>query len=420
MTVGLNFLSACIEHDSIDTLRSVTEEWFVGQDELNAYRAILGHIREYRIMPSFETLDELPIVDLPETTEPTSFYFNQLRDRKLYNDLRTPFNQLRQSLIDRNRETTVDIVNGMRRIVAEEPANRNRLVGGAEGARAVLEDYEYAHNFPGIRGVTTGWYTLDLQTYGYQNGDLIIWVARPEMGKTYLLVRQFYSAWLAGHRVLFLSMEMPDISIYRRVAAFELGINPTYIRNGELSTHQYDRLQDLHTRLDNDDRMHVHSGNFDRTTDTLADLINEIDPAIVYVDGMYLLRPITAGRGAGRYERVAFVTDELKHMTLQFNKPIVCTTQFSRQSGTGGAQGSLENIGYTDAISTHSSLVFSIQNEGSEQVKRINTLKGREGEEVDFCINYTFSPFDMDERPVEVSIQDQMINEPEDEDPNDY
>lgn len=105
-----------------------------------------------------------------------------------------------------------------------------------------------------------------------------------------------------------------------------------------------------------------------------------------------------------KIEKVSEVFDNLKQMTLAHNIPVVVTTQFNRQAGKKGKDGSLENIAFTDAISTHSSLVLSLtEAKGSsaeiKKKRKISFLKGREGEAGDFEINFNFAPIDFSEIP---------------------
>jgi hypothetical protein len=64
----------------------------------------------------------------------------------------------------------------------------------------------------------------------------------------------------------------------------------------------------------------------------------------------------------------------------------------------------MENIGYTDAIGTHSSIVVGIK-EGrppyQDSRRILELMKGREGERGEFDINYNFAPMDFSEIPLE-------------------
>ena len=86
-------------------------------------------------------------------------------------------------------------------------------------------------------------------------------------------------------------------------------------------------------------------------------------------------------------------------MKLRQNKPIVVTTQMNRDAGAGGKSGSLETLGYSDAIGTHSSIVMQIKpwphyatcglpHFVHAEARVIETLKGREGPIPPFGIVY--------------------------------
>jgi hypothetical protein len=113
-----------------------------------------------------------------------------------------------------------------------------------------------------------------------------------------------------------------------------------------------------------------------------------------------------------KIERVSEVFDDLKRMTIAHSIPVVVTTQFNRMAGKKGKDGSLENIAFTDAISTHSSLVISLsEGEGDAATKRnqriATFLKGREGESGRHILNYSFSPIDFSEVVRDVSPGDE-------------
>jgi hypothetical protein len=254
-----------------------------------------------------------------------------------------------------------------------------------------------------MTGITTGWETLDQETSGYQNADLIAWVARPGLGKTHLLIHQAKSAWMAGKSILFVSMEMSLLQITNRFIGHYACINPEYIRRGQISTYLKHRFDDAVIQLGNDRRFHLFAGNMGKKTDDIDILVQELNPDIIYIDGMYLMKPGASGKSSrSRYDSIAYVLDDIKQMTIQRDRPIVTTTQFNRGAGKGGVEGSLETIGYTDAIATHASIVATIlpphpkrcKAYGSRRFREISILKGREGESRGFNIAYNFAPME--------------------------
>ena len=223
---------------------------------------------------------------------------------------------------------------------------------------------------------------------------------------TYVMLHQARMAWQLGYNVLVVTMEMTIEQITRRIAAMHAGINPDFLRKGTLSNYAKRRLDTCISNLAGMERFRLFSGGLRKRTTDVELLIQEFRPDIVFIDGVYLMQP-ESRRSMQKIEKVSEVFDNLKQMTLAHNVPVVVTTQFNRQAGKKGKDGSLENIAFTDAISTHSSLVISLSEDPSSIVDRrgnkISTrrlatfLKGREGETGVHTLNYSFAPMNFSE-----------------------
>lgn len=397
MSDGLKLLGAVIDTGSVHTLRELSRDIFI-DEEAELYDFMRSHYRRYGQIPAIATVEEELNIEIPPAEETVDYYIRRVNDRKLYSVVRDKFNALKDCLREFDMETAKDVIDEMRAATRVAHTETDiRTLG--EAMQDVLREYDYAHDNPGISGVPTGWGYFDAATGGYQPGDLVTWVARPSMGKTYNLLHQARSAWQFGYSVLVVTMEMTIEQIVRRVAAMQAGINPDFIRKGMLSRYAHARLQNCIGSLAGTDRFRVFSGGMRKRASDVEILIQEYRPDIVFIDGVYLMQP-DSKRSMQKIEKVAEVYDNLKQMTLSQNVPVVVTTQFNRQAGKKGKDGSLENIAFTDAISTHSSLVISL-NEGNapyEKSRRIaKFLKGREGEIGDFHLHYSFAPMNFGE-----------------------
>lgn len=408
MSDGLKLLGSIIDTGSVRTLRDISRDWLI-DDELELYDYIRSHYRRYGQIPAIATVEDELGITVPEADETAEYYISRVNDRQLYGVVRDKFNSLKDCLRDFNMEAAKDVIaelHAATRVARTETDIRNIR----EAMTDVMAEYEFAHANPGVSGVPTAWHSFDYPTGGCQPGDLITWVARPGIGKTYLLLRQAQVAWQFGYSVLIVTMEMTIEQITRRLAAMQAGINPDFIRKGMLSTYAKRRLQNCIDTLGGIDRLHLFSGGLRKSTGDVELLIQEFRPDIVFIDGVYLMQPAVK-KAMQKIEKVSEVFDNLKQMTLAHNVPVVVTTQFNRQAGKKGKDGSLENIAYTDAISTHSSLVLSLgEAKGSpSEAKRkrsIKFLKGREGEAGEFEINFSFAPIDFTEIPREREIVD--------------
>ena len=405
MSDGTKLVAAILAAGAVDELRKVDREWLL-EDEVPVYDFIRQHYRRYAVLPAVSTVEEELGSRLPVAHETIDYYKKRVADRSLYNEILPRFGTLRDHLKDYDVVAASEVIADLRnvtRVFSPEEDLRTLQESGA----GVLRHYDDAHYRKlygiGIAGIPTGWPSIDAMTGGYQRGDLVSWVARMSAGKTYALLAQALGAWRSGYSVLIVTMEMTIEQMARRALGIEAGINPDYIRKGAMSSHKLRRLERVIDTLRHAERFNIYAGGFSKKIDDVELLIEELSPDIVFIDGAYLLSPANGGR-QNRIEKVATVYDELKKMTITHDRPIVTTSQFSRQAGKRGKDGSLETISFTDAIGMHSSLVFSIK-EGAPPYqtsrREIEILKGREGEHGTFQINYRFQPPDFTEIPAD-------------------
>ena len=406
MSDGKKLIAAILENGSTEVLRGLTVEKFV-DDEVALYNFVRTHYRRYGQLPAIRTVED-EIGRLPRVDETVEYYVNRLHDRHLFVLLKDKFGGLRDALRDFDMDRAKESIAALRsdvRVSSPSDDLRNFREAGEE----VLRQYDRVHADPGMSGIPTGWPQFDEATGGYQNGDLVTWVARMGVGKTFYLLKQAVHAWEMGYSVLIVTMEMTIEQITRRLIGMQAGINPNFIRRGELSDYAYRRIRGVIDTLQQADRFILYAGGFSKQVEDIELLVHEYSPDIIFIDGAYLLKPDTGKKAMSRLERVPEVYDALKKLTITSDRPIINTTQFSRQAGKRGKDGSLETISFTDAVGMHSSLVVSIK-EGKPpfQTSRrtVEILKGREGEHGEYEMNYRFTPVDFTEVPNETVAQE--------------
>lgn len=392
MSDGLKLLGAIVDTGSVNVLRELRGDYFL-DNEKAVYNYMRLHYRRYGSVPTIETLEEEIGVAIPVADENISYYQKRVEDRYLYGVIKSDYTRLKESLRVYNMDEARQVIDDMRRTVRVHSSESN-VLSIHEAALRVLELYEYSHDNPGVSGVPSGLPGLDASTGGYQGGDLVTYVARPALGKTYILLAQVRASWGAGYSVLVVSMEMTIPQITRRLVAMHSGINPDYIRKGQLSTHARRRLQSCVDSLAGSDRFHLYSGGRRKRPSDVEMLVQEYRPDIVYVDGAHLMNPEDS-RQSQRNDRVSSIFDSLNQMTIDHDIPVVVTTHLNRSSGTKGKAASLETVAYSDAIGTHSSLVLSV-GEGAPPYRNtqriLRFLKGREGEGGVIHTNFLFRP----------------------------
>jgi replicative DNA helicase len=313
-----------------------------------------------------------------------------------------------QAMRDRDMEAlTQTLVEAVRDITSIR--SQDTIFNLREVLDDVVQSTLAARRMPENTTVPLGWDMLTNATNGgAEAGDVITLVARPNQGKSYLITHMAHQAWLAGHSVLFVSMEMTPGQIGRRLLAIASGTNPSVIQNGMISTFQLERVMaTAETMSGSPVPFRFIGGAFDQTVGVVDNAIQEFSPDVVFIDASYLMFP-TGGRGRkNRFELIAEVGQEVKQVALLRRKPIIQTVQFNREARKERGGATLDNIGGSDVIGQISSVVVSINpgpESGEEETTRLlRLLKNREGaRNLDFLINFLFAPPDFSYRPRDV------------------
>lgn len=397
MSEGLKLLSSIIATESSGTLLRLSEELFIGE-EVDAFNFMRDHFRQYRQLPQAATVRTETNAVLPTTREPLQFYIDAVTDRHSYNLMTDHYTELRQAMTTRNIAAMQETVHEMT-LAMRGRAQNGVVVSMGEALGQVTDRLESTRGMGGMTGIPSGWDGMDVITGGFQNADLVTYVGRPSMGKTYQLLKQANHAHSMGHSPLLITTEMGIEQIGRRYVALELGIRPELLKMNMISSYMQRRIDALKATLLSDTRYKIFSVGMGTKVSAVEALMQEFGPSIVYLDGAYLLHPTAKGK-MNRIERVGEVFDELKGLTISSNTPIVNTMQYNRQAGKDGKEGSLETIGFTDAVGMHSSIVLSLKHgptENPRDSREMGFLKGREGESGSIFTNFRFAPVDFSE-----------------------
>jgi replicative DNA helicase len=180
-------------------------------------------------------------------------------------------------------------------------------------------------------GVTSGFLDLDNVTGGWQDADLIILAARPSMGKTSLALDFSRGASNGGHRVLFITQEMPGENIADRLLAAESGVSVSNMRKRNLDDQEIvrlvaarDRVSQMTLRLD--DKVPL------RVPEIAARVRRErarYGCDLVVIDYLTLLE--TDGKSDSYTRAVADMTRRLKLMAKDVGIPVLVLSQLNRK-----------------------------------------------------------------------------------------
>lgn len=140
-------------------------------------------------------------------------------------------------------------------IIAERSmGNAPSVTLGASVVRAVDAAAKAYQNDGALTGMPYGLKDLDRKTSGLAKGELTILAGRPGMMKTGLALNFCRSLCGAGHRGVFFSLEMGDVSLSRRVISdllfdrYELA--HFRMKAGSINEQDFARMQEAHAALE--------------------------------------------------------------------------------------------------------------------------------------------------------------------------
>lgn len=182
-----------------------------------------------------------------------------------------------------------------------------------------------------VTGVSSGLFSLDRMTAGFQPSDLLIVAARPSMGKTALVLGMAQYVGIYVHKpVAFFSLEMSKEQLVLRMLCSEARVSNTNVRTGHLGEKDFPRLVDAASKI-------AESEIF--IDDTPALTITELRAkcrrlhrehplGLVIVDYLQLLR--SPAYSHSREQEISDISRSLKALAKELNVPVISLSQLNR------------------------------------------------------------------------------------------
>lgn len=403
MDVGAKLLVALIEEGDTIHFRklSLTEKLFFG-GEKDLYEFINNHVQEYNTLPKMETVAE-QFSDIPKPVEPIGYYMDQVENRFSHKRLGraltecTDLMKMQDSWSAQNllREALADIQSTMARTSMAEFS--------ADAYELYMAQYMKIQEGGENPEILSGWPTLD-KFGGLRAGDIKSIVGRPAMGKTFTILKEAMHVMQVQQRsAMVVSMEMSLQEIMERLVAMYTKFPMAHVQSYGFTTTQQKKFPGLLLKSkDEKAKLWVLDGNFASTVGDIYSIAYQLSPAVVYIDGAYLLQH--EDKRLDRYRRVEVNAELIKKASGELKIPSVLSYQFNREAAKKQSKHKeipgLESIAFSDAIGQLSSVVlgmFESDNVETLVARQINILKGRKGQTGMFRINWNFQTMDFSE-----------------------
>lgn len=223
-----------------------------------------------------------------------------------------------------------------------------------------------------LRGVRTGFKSLDDLLGGFQNSDLIILAARPSVGKTALaldIARR--TATEHGNGVGIFSLEMSADQLVDRIVAAQSRIDASVIRKGvrvQSGAWREETFKNIGSALDDLSRAPIfiddQPGNTAMKMRSAARKLKiEKGLKLLVVDYLQLMAPSSSRASDSLVQQVTEISRSLKHLARELSIPVIALSQLSRAVETRGGKPKLSDLRDSGSIEQDADLVMFIHAE---------------------------------------------------------
>lgn len=233
-----------------------------------------------------------------------------------------------------------------------------------------------------LRGIPTGFRDLDNKLAGMQNSNLIIFAARPGMGKTsFALNIAQHAAVQGGFPVGIFSLEMSQEELVDRLLVAQADIDAWKLKTGRLDEKDFDRLSHAMGQLAEaplfiDDTPGL---SISEVRTKARRLQAEHGLKFLIVDYLQLMHGRTTDN---RVQEVSEISQSLKNLARELKIPVLALSQLSRQVESRGIKKpQLSDLRESGAIEQDADVVMFIYREDSDNFEsvKLDIQKHRNG-----------------------------------------
>jgi replicative DNA helicase len=263
-------------------------------------------------------------------------------------------------VLDTAEKTILNVTNNSGKVI--------RFISAKEILPEVYETIQkLADNKGELRGVPSGFKSLDAKLAGFQKNDLIILAARPSMGKTSLALDLVRNAAVKHNiPVGVFSLEMSRQSLMDRMLSAEAQVDSWKMRTGNLKEDDWLALTDAMSRLQ---KAPIHiddqpGNSILKMRSTARRLKMEHGLGMIVVDYLQLIT--TSKNYDSMVNQVTEISRSLKSLARELEVPVIALSQLSRAVEARGGKPRLSDLRDSGSIEQDADVVMFIHREKNE------------------------------------------------------
>lgn len=359
MTAGEQLLVACIKRGDSTVLAAVQKRWLDGT-EVAQYHYVMDYYRTHGELIGLSDFCDKFKLDATKVTSRPTFYLKELKDRFIFAVVTDKVPRIIRGMKEDPRGKLSELQSIIGSLSVDSVESKDSLY--SEDIDRRKADYEERVKSSGVTYLSMGAPDMDKTFYGYRKEDLITIGGRAGQGKSWLLI---YLAYLLERalkktkrdgEILFITNEMGEDEIKERIDCIHFRLPYEKFLKGDLTPREKARY---YSGLDNykKEKSRIRIVYSCGTVDELTTLIGIYQPLAVFLDGSYLME----AQLAEGWEKIVFITRNLKRLAKNFKTPIINTTQLKRGTGKSSSKAGIDgqdDFAYSNSYSQDSDVAL--------------------------------------------------------------
>lgn len=374
--VQLQFLNKLLDtkDTSILLMNNLTEEFF--SDYKNEFNYIKDHINKYGNCPDkYSFLDKFPDFDVIQVQETTSYLIDQLYEDRNKRKLAKVFNKIRDLLNQDKTDEAMSIYTSAASDIVK--SSHLETVDLFQDTSRYNDYVEKCQDFNKYY-VKTGFRELDDLIGGWdKNEELATIVARPGVGKSWVLHKIACAAAEQGLKVGIYSGEMSENKVGYRIDTLISHISNSALMRGydDIQTQYKKYMEELPTKFKGTIKVLTPSMiNGIAGVTALRAFIEKENLDMLCVDQHSLLEDDRRARNP--VEKASNISRDLKNLQVLKHIPIIAVSQQNRAPGDVDGKVTTANVSQSDRIAQDSTILVFL--EQKDKILTLNLVKARD------------------------------------------
>lgn len=388
----------------------IRESWFEDAEHRRVFQWMMEYFQRYNVTPTAKALNlDFPTYQLLKVEEPYDFYIDSFRSARERTILVDTEIDLHEALEDGDLKLARDrLSQGLNKVGSEVSSLSDiDVVADWHGRYDEYDEQRKTVDEGVLTGIPTGFQTYDQLTGGWHPEQFILYVGQMKAGKSWIMMKSALAAQDAGKKVLFITFEMSQSEQTARYDGIVSGTDSNRWLRKQLSDEDmlaFKKGMRLRTNMP----PFVISADISGSTTPsgLSGKIDEYQPDIVFVDGIYLMEN-EAGHLEGTPQAYTSLSRSMKRLAQRTGVPIVGTMQAlpSKMDRTGRV--TFHSIGWSSSWGQDADIVFGVERIADTPLIKFRIVGGRNVGAAEVMLACSWE---------ESSFEETEVIEPDDED----